>query len=179
MANENIKAMAEMLGKMAEIQKAVMAEANKDIDEKRETAIGKILNYLDDVADSLNGIDLSISITPHIFWSLHDDNRIVFNRNRPMEKRGEKGDLIKWYLCKPDGRYRPNYLSGYYDTIYGIRSSKGEIFTELLNLIDNWETVKSEVENGIEKALREKMETIRKQTEATISGYKKVDSFEV
>ena len=178
MAVANIKAMTEMLRNMEEMQKVVFAEANKDIDEKREVAIEKIISYLDDIADSLNGIDLSISISPHIFWSLHDDNRIVFNRNRPLETRGrEKGDFVKWYFCKPDGYYKPNYLMGYYDATHGVRNSKGEIFTELLNLIDNWETVKAEVESGIEKALREKMDTISKQTEEMVAGYERVNDF--
>ena len=175
----NIKAMAETLKQMEAMQNSVIKEISVDIEDKRENAIKKIFKYFDDISESLDGITrVKVDIPVNIIWTVNNDNKIVFNAERPLRDH-KRGDMIGWYFCKTNGHYyKDDYVYDYFDRYTTIRNNDGCVRKEFVDLINNWDLIKKTIECGVEKELTRRMDAARERTRKTICSYETANNFE-
>lgn len=146
---------------------------------------------MDDVADALDGVELSIRLDGDnkslIFGSYEDGQYINFNRKYRVVKyngftSGKWSEEPKnWYIDTYDG-VRESDSKFYYfiDNSNDIEreTNKGHWAEGFINLIENWNEIKTIIEREVEKQLTERMEEIRKDTAEKIEKYEKVNDFE-
>lgn len=182
----NIKAMMETLKAMEEMQSNVNKDINKDINKKRKEALAKIREYLDDVADSLGGMSLTIPLpNGTVFSDFEHGQCINFNsgyRLKTSDAARWSEEKIKWNIdCYSSHRESD---SCYYYYIDGTNDISEERNPEkwapgFIRLIEKWGSIKAIIEAGIEEKLTKKMEQIRKDTAERIRSYESVNEFEV
>lgn len=185
MAISKLKAMMETLEKMEEMQEKVTKDVNKDLNKKRKEALAKIRNYLDEIADSLNGKEITVDIGYKLFCCRVPD--IHFNQKYKTHRASislyddkYSENPIKWWI----GTYESSKPSDddYYDYIDATNniSRRNSKYWEnsFIELIENWEAIKTNIELNLEKELTKQMEKIRKDTAKKIESYEKVNDFE-
>ena len=184
MSISKLKAMTETLEKMEEMQKQVNEDVGKDITAKRKEALQKIRNYLDEVADSLNGKTICVSLDYELFCC--NIPTINFNREYKIKNGGistypkYSDEKVKWWI----GDSKSTKISDdeywqYIDSTNNIsRKGRKEWAEGFIQLIENWDTIKVNIESNLEKELMRQMEKIRKDTSSRIESYEKVTDFE-
>lgn len=180
---DKIRAMREMTEKMAEMEKNVLNDVKKDRKQLRYDALCKIFDYLDEVADSLNGEKVRVKLEDRQLFSFEDYIYIYFNDTYVTHKSGwsttKSDEVLKWHISgngqKTDGkRYRfidrgelselckdGNWLDGY------------------VTLLENWQDIKSQIEVGITKHYEEKMKRMRENAQRNLEAYEKAANFEI
>lgn len=173
-----IKAMEETLEKMEKMQKETFEDINKDIDKKRVKALKEIRKYMDNLAKTLNGRTLKIEIDKgKIFYDgtilSFNEKAIISNRNGLYDGK-ETEEKINWF-----------FHTYHYETSYNYIDNKNEEKykenwkTGFIELIENWNEIKEEIENKLVNELEKQMNRTRELTQNKIEKYKKVDDFEV
>ena len=185
MGISKLKAMMETLEKMEEMQQKVNEDINKDINAKRKEALEKIRNYLNDVADSLNGKAITVDVGYKLFCcntpEIHFNQKYkICKASCSIESDRYSDEPIKWWIGKYNSVRKTD--DNYYDYIDSTnkispRDSKywGDGF---IKLIENWEMIKANIESNLEKELTKQMERIRLDTANKIESYEKVNEFE-
>lgn len=186
MSIAKIKAMKETLNNMKNMQTEVNGNIDKDIAKKRKAAFKKICEYLDEVADSLDGEEIKVNIGKHGEIMSCEDAAIYFNEKYKISKhtmgRDEYSDSpIKWWI---GGNYslrkaRDDW-SEYIDSDIDIDWNDCWKYRYAVNLIEGWkEKFKPQIEDGVVEELNKRMENIRRDTTKRVEQYEKVDGFEV
>ena len=190
MSIAKIKAMKETLNNMKNMQAEVNGNIDKDIAKKRKAAFKKICEYLDEVADSLDGENVEIQIGKHGEIICCEDTTIYFNSKYctrhascSLERDKYSDSPIKWWI---GGKYKHGTKRNndewynYIDSEINIDWNDNFKCREAVNLIEGWkEKFKSQIEDGIVTELNKRMEKIRRDTTERVEQYEKVDGFEV
>lgn len=181
---DKIKAMREMTEKMAEMEKNVLNDVNKDRKQLRYDALCKIFDYLDEVADSLNGDEISVKLQNRQLFSFEDYIYIRFNQKYPTG-RGYSGtytysdEKTNWHISgdgtKKDGKRYRFIDRGELDEIF----KDGKWLDGYITLMENWQDVKCQIEVGITKHYEEKMKRMRENAQRNLEAYEKAANFEV
>ena len=188
MSIAKLQAMTETLRKMEEMQKEVNEDVNKDINKKRKEALKKIREYLNEVADSLDGLKITVDFPKGtIFDGYENGEQITFNSTYPTHYSSNCGykwsdEPIKWYIDRYCSHKSSNSDYWYYidaENDIEIVSEPGKWSYGFIRLIENWSDIKPLIEKGVEEQLAKRMQTIREETTKRVTSYKKVDEFEV
>lgn len=180
---DKIKAMREMTEKMAEMEKNVLDEVKKDRKQLRYDALCKIFDYLDEVADSLNGEKIQVKLKDRQLFSFEDYIYIYFNNNYVTHKSGwsttKSDEVLKWYISgngqKDNGRRYRFIDRGELNEI----CKDGTWLEGYVTLLENWKDIKNQIEVGITKYYEEKMKRMRENAQVNLEAYEKAANFEV
>lgn len=189
MSIAKIKAMKETLNNMKNMQAEVNENIDKDITKKRKAAFKKICEYLDEVADSLDGEEIRVDIGKHGEIMSCEDATIYFNSKYctyrascTLEKSEYSDSSIKWWI---GGGYHAKKKNNddwynYIDSEINIDWDNHWSYRDTVHLIEGWkEKFKPQIEDGIVEELNKRMENIRRDTTKRVEQYEKVDEFEV
>lgn len=177
MSISKLKAMTETLSRMEQMKKEVTDDVNKDLDKKRMAALKKIREYLDDVAKALDGREVTIYLKESKPFGNDSWQSVRFNQKYIVSRGWDttySDKPISWYFIWDNGRKKSN--SEYCDYIDGENDIKWA--AGFVSLIENWNKIKAEIEEGLEQELVRQMENVRKMTEDKVNSYKIVDEFE-
>lgn len=197
-----IKTMTKTLEKMETMRAFVEENINKDIDEKRKEAFKAIGNYMDEIANALDGTKIKFELTSPAAYKVFSDKcdnyfiEVGFNAKYRISDHGYEmsKNPSKWWIASVN--------NGRYSTRRGYRNEKHSRYDRfidkdipliecdyaegdnryakgVINFIETWSELKPEIEERVEKALKEKMDTACKATENRITSYKIVEEFEV
>lgn len=182
---DKIKAMREMAEKMAEMEKNVLNEVKKDRKQLRYDALCKIFDYLDEVADSLNGEKVRIELNKRQLFSFEDYIYINFNSQYTTYRHGwesiKSENIIKWHIESSNGKKDKGWHRYYF-------IDRGELDELCINgnwldgyikLLENWQDVKCQIESGITKYYEDKMKRMRENAQKNLESYEKAANFEV
>lgn len=202
MAITKIKAMAKTLEKMETMRASVEEDINKDIDEKRKKAFKAISDYMDEIANALDGTSVEFELTTPAAYRIYSDKgrsnyyiRIGFNARywtSSSNSYSKSEEPISWWICRieEDGcwhgnksessGFRYHFMDGGMDIYKKYPNDKKVTYEDgVINFIEAWSTLKPQIEEAVEKELKEKMNNACKTAEDRMTSYKIVDGFEV
>lgn len=182
---DKIKAMREMTEKMAEMEKSVLDECKKDRKQLRYDGLCKIFDYLDEIANSLNGELIRIKLKERQLFGFQDWTYIHFNSkyvtHRSSTYNETKSDYkILWHIeghgSKNDEGRRYNFIDrGNLEEL----CPNGTWLDGYITLLENWKDIKSQIENGIMEHYDSKMKRIRENAQKNLEAYEKAANFEI
>ena len=188
---DKIRAMKETADKMEQMQNDVLTEIKKDRKQLRMEALQKIFAYLDEVAEALGDDKVSIHLERgNVFWN-DDWTYVSFNSKCYLSSHhtSQSEMVFKWSIRGDNGYYdigNTNYRRKFIDgscsekemlSDNGDNSSSWE--DGYINLIENWDLIKAQIESGITSYYQTKMENIRKNTQDKLTSYEKAANFTV
>ena len=166
MSLEKIKALGEMRKSMEEMFKKAVEENKTDLENNRKISIDKIVNYLYEMADS---IDVPIVVLVEHKLDFYNGIKFRFNLSKDSYySKEEKGSVqfSMYYSSRNDDSWRD---------IKRIDEQKKDITV----LLKDWEDIRRELEEKVSEALIENMSNICNKTTDFYELYNKVNNFSV
>ena len=209
MAISKIKAMSETLKKMESMRDSVKEECNLDITEKRKAAFREICKYMNELSASLGGHEAIVEARSNAARKLFtkDNTGITVGFNAKYRTSSDyynnSPETKNWWIAGiRDGNMNSYSYHGYKhirkdgkasffdydnfidDSILETEDFDHSVFIDrwlagVVSLIENWAEIKENIEEEVEKELKEKMNNACMETEKNLASYKIADEFKV
>ena len=165
MSLEKIKALGEMRKTMEEMFNKVVEENKTDLENNRKISIDKIVNYLYEMA---NSIDTPIVVLVEHKLDFYNGIKFRFNLSESYYyPKEEKGSVSMYYSSRND------------DSWCDIKRIDEYNKKEITILLKDWVDIKRELEEKVSEALIENMSNICNKTTDFYELCNKVNNFSV
>ena len=167
MSLEKIKALGEMRKTMEEMLNKAVEENKTDLENNRKISIDKIVNYLHELA---NSIDAPIVVSVEYRLDFYKGIKFRFNLSRDScYPKEEKGNVS----------YSMYYSDRNDDLWYDIKDIDNHYKDDITILLKGWTDFKGKLEEKVSETLLEKMTNICNKTTDFYELCNKVNNFSV
>lgn len=167
MSLEKLKALGEMRNNMQEMLEKAVKENKEDLNNNRNICIDKIINYLYELA---NSIDTPIEVLVKHKLEFYNGIKFRFNLSDGYYHKEEKGKVL----------FSLYYSSSNSDSWIDIKRLKDNYHTgEITVLLKEWTDFKRELEEKVSDALIKNMSDICNKTSEFYTLCNKVNNFSV
>ena len=186
MSIERIKALKETADQMKNMcDEAISREATNDLLMLQKEAFSKITQYLSDVSASLNGKCVRVELKDYARGS--DSLKIIFNNICVFPDASHK-EVLDWLITR-EHISRDKQAFDYYCAINSLTGKdfpwnkidyKEEyIFRCMVYIIENWKSVKEQINSSVEEAIAKDMKDSQEKMIAFSEKYEKAANFEI
>lgn len=167
MSLEKLKALGEMRNNMQEMLEKAVEENKADLNNNRNICIDKIINYLYELA---NSIDTPIKVLVEHKLKFYNGIRFRFNLSDGYYPKEEKGKVL----------FSLYYSSSNDDSWIDIKRLKDNYHTdEITVLVKEWTDFRRELEEKVSDALIKNMSDLCNKTSELYTLCDKVNNFSV